>query len=254
MGIDLEELLAKLRTLLPSQQKAIDRLVDALARPREVSRDPHSDFATADFVQHFGDALVRHHVSAGEKPFTKEKFEHETVEILRTLGHDAEKVPGQRPRDITVAGRGWSMKTQADSAISAAEIHISKFMELGKGKWETEEDLAAMRDRMLEHMADYDRIFTLRSLSANQRLRLPGRVQYELVEIPKSLLLRARDGQIRMVHDSRQSPKPGYCTVVDVAGRLLFHLYFDGGTERKLQVTHLAKLHCQVHATWSIQI
>ena len=29
-----------------------------------------------------------------------------------------------------------------------------------------------------------------------------------------------------------------------------FSLYFDGGTERKLQIKHLRKDLCKIHATW----
>lgn len=53
-----------------------------------------------------------------------------------------------------------------------------------------------------------------------------------------------------MMHESKQRPKPGYCTVVDKEGVVLFRLYFDGGTERKLQIKDLRKDRCIVHATW----
>ena len=53
-----------------------------------------------------------------------------------------------------------------------------------------------------------------------------------------------------MRHESRQTPKPGYCDVRDEAGALLFRLYFDGGTERKLQVKDLVKSTCLVHGEW----
>ncbi len=33
-----------------------------------------------------------------------------------------------------------------------------------------------------------------------------------------------------------------------------FQLYFDGGTERKLQIKHLLKSLCVVHAEWKFDI
>ncbi|WP_422616418.1 hypothetical protein, partial [Rhodoferax sp.] len=39
--------------------------------------------------------------------------------------------------------------------------------------------------------------------------------------------------------------------VRDANGQLKYSLYFDGGTERKLQIKHLRKDLCTVHATWT---
>lgn len=54
-----------------------------------------------------------------------------------------------------------------------------------------------------------------------------------------------------MVDTSKQSPKPGYGEVRDESGKPMFALYFDGGTERKLQLKDIDKSHCIVHATWA---
>ena len=118
-------------------------------------------------------------------------------------------------------------------------------MELGKGRWVDESDLADLRDRMLAHMKGYDRILSLRHFDRPDQVGAEH--FYELVEIPKSLLAQSSKGVIRMQHESKQNPKPGYCVVKDK-----FELYFDGGTERKLQVKNLMKSHCIVHANWLI--
>ncbi len=122
-------------------------------------------------------------------------------------------------------------------------------MELGKGEWVTEDDLYGLRDRMFAHMQSYERIFTLRCLTPNS---VTTKV-YQLVEIPKRLLYLASDFPCEMMHDSRQNPKPGYCRV-DEGGLPAFDLYFDGGTERKLQVRKLRVDLCNVHATWTVTL
>ncbi len=94
-------------------------------------------------------------------------------------------------------------------------------------------------------MEKYERIFTLRCLSAD-----PAKFHYELVEIPKSLMLEAKYCDLQASENSRQFPKPGYGYVYDEEKRLKFSLYFDGGTERKLQIKGLRKDLCIVHATW----
>jgi type II restriction enzyme len=53
-----------------------------------------------------------------------------------------------------------------------------------------------------------------------------------------------------MSHDSGQMPKPGYCYVSDDGGKTLFSLYFDGGTERKLQIKNIGISNCLIHALW----
>lgn len=66
--------------------------------------------------------------------------------------------------------------------------------------------------------------------------------------------MEAKRGKLRICEGSKQSPKPGYCDVLDSDGSLRLQLYFDGGTERKLQIRHLRKDLCTVHAEWVFKI
>jgi hypothetical protein len=194
------------------------------------------------------------HREASAEPFTKDKFEHATVDILNRTGQKAELARCGNPgHDLTVDRERWSLNTQADRAIKKYTLHISKFMELGKGRWETERDLVGLREQFLRHMDSYDRILSLRCFRTAMQ---DGTTQYEyeLVEIPKALMLQAKTGKLRLMHDSPQTPKPGYCDVVSDKALLLFRLYFDGGTERKLQIRDLGKAFCVVHATWRITV
>jgi type II restriction enzyme len=137
-----------------------------------------------------------------------------------------------------------SFKTKADAGIRADSLHISKFMELGKGPWE----LPLLRDLYLGHMHSYERILQFRSLEPG-----PTSYLYELVEIPKRLLLEGATAELVTQADSRQTPKPGYGNVYDEEKRLKFALYFDGGKERKLQIKAIRKALCIVHATWRFE-
>lgn len=246
---ELKGLFERLRALRPDQIERVESLVSALLTP------PHMTVSGVGFADHgfgtrFADSLTAHHLASYE-PFTKDKFEHAMVRALRLGGHQADLAPRGNPgHDLTVNTERWSLKTQANANIRRDTIHISKFMELGKGRWETEADLVGLRDQMLAHTEAYDRIFSLRCFRSKLT---EGQLQYdyELVEIPKALLLRAREGQFRLVETSRQTPKPGYCTVAS-NNLLLFNLYFDGGTERKLQIKDLSKSYCRVLATWAL--
>lgn len=249
--IDLDSLFAKIHLLPPEKQAVIDHLVTQLLKTVTVELpQPTAPFSEA-FAVKFGDILRAHH-SLSSQPFTKDKFEYAMVDAFKKCGVHAEHAPrGLSGHDIRIRTERWSLKTQADQSIKADRLHISKFMELGKGEWVNEDSLRSLRDRFLAHMADYDRIFSLRHfVTANND---SGSSHfYELVEIPKGLLQLAVNGEITMQHQSKQSPKPGYCRVRDQFGNLVFELYFDGGTERKLQIKNLMKNQCLVVATWEL--
>ena len=205
-----------------------------------------SDIFDECMLESFGDALLIHHCMSKE-PFSKDKFEYVLERVANFCGKRAEISPkGNLGHDITINEINFSLKTQADRQIKLDEIHISKFMELGHGVWgDNPSQLENLREQFFRHMKSYDRILSLRTLS-----KTPHNWKYELVEIPKTLLFEASDGELEMKIDSPQFPKPGYCYVRDENGVDKFHLYFDVGGERKLQVKHIQKKYCRVHATW----
>lgn len=208
-----------------------------------------SDLFDEQTLQNFGDAMRVHHSFSAE-PFSKDKFEYVFVKVLNMSGHKAALAKKGNPgHDATVDGVCLSLKTQADKSIKADTIWISKFMELGKGHWTDKlADLKGLREQFLKHLGHYDRILTLRAIAKGPKWK------YELVEIPKALLEKAKSGTLEMMADSKQLPKPGYCYVRTKKGETLYELYFDGGSERKLQIKSLAKSQCSIHASWEFFI
>jgi type II restriction enzyme len=208
-----------------------------------------SDLFDKHSLENFGDALRIHH-SFSVEPFSKDKFEYvleQTLNITKEIARLANK--GNRGHDISINKTAVSLKTQADKNIKSDKIWISKFMELGKGNWgDNPNDLSSLRDMFLEHMKNYERILSLRTLQKAPKWK------YELVEIPKKILQAAANGELEMRLGSKQFPKPGYCYVRDENGEEMYQLYFDGGSERKLQVKNLLKKYCIVHATWEFEV
>lgn len=247
-----QERLAKLGSILQNLTEGqlfwLEKVIQIFDLPGQYER-VDSALVNEDVLHDFGDALKIHHAFSVE-PFSKDKFEYVLEQVLRSRGIEAKLAPKGNPgHDITIAGEKFSLKTQADKNIKASEIWISKFMELGAGTWgKKASDLNGLRTQFLKHLTNYDRILTLRTLS-----KAPNWL-YELVEIPKSLFLRAEEGRLEMNSDSTQMPKPGNCFVEDEEGEPIYNLYFDGGTERKLQVKKLKKSACVVHATWGFSI
>ncbi len=208
-----------------------------------------SDFFDEITLQNFGDALRIHH-SFSVEPLSKDKFEYVFVKVLNMSGHTATLAPKGNPgHDATIDGVKVSLKTQADKSIKKEVLWISKFMELGKGQWGADPaDLIGLRKQFLKHLLNYDRIMSLRALAKGPHWR------YELVEIPKRVLAKAKTGALEMMVKSKQSPKPGYCYVRTKEGDTIFDLYFDAGSERKLQIKNLKKQYCTIHATWEFFI
>lgn len=208
-----------------------------------------SDLFDKHAFENFGDALRIHH-SFSVEPFSKDKFEYvleQTLNIKKKIAKLANK--GNRGHDISINGIPISLKTQADKNIKKDKIWISKFMELGKGDWgDNPNDLYELRNMFLDHMKNYERILSLRALTKAPKWK------YELVEVPKKLLQSAVNGEIEMKLGSKQFPKPGYCYVRNENGEQMYQLYFDGGSERKLQIKNLLKKYCVVHATWEFEI
>jgi type II restriction enzyme len=248
----LQRILILLPNLSKSQIGWIDSVATAFTLPKLFTRYDQSDLVSLEVLESFGDALRIHHCFSAE-PFSKDKFEYTLERVLLADGRVTVLAPRGNPgRDITIGDDGFSLKTEAAAAINASKIHISKFHELGKGQWDhSVEDLYGLRDQFISHLTHYDRVLVLRKLKKDIL-----EYHYEMVEIPMPLLMRAEfaaSEQFEMKFDSRQTPKPGYCYIPN-KNRPDFMLYFDGGTERKLQIKGLLKSLCIVHATWQFDV
>jgi type II restriction enzyme len=244
----VDRLVVALRELSEQQIGMIESVVAQFRRPfLKIERWVDSDLVNAPLLRDFGDVLRIHHCFSKEA-LSKDRFEYALEKTLNLCNKRAVFAASRtnRGHDLTVDGVPYSLKTQADKGIKETEVHISKFMELGKGRWpKTADGFGLLREMFVRHMDAYERIFTLRCLSKD-----PARWRYELVEIPKALLLEAERGKLEICRKTRQETRPGYCRVTDIAGNLKFELYFDAGSERKLQIRHLRKDLCAVHAQW----
>lgn len=245
--IRLKRIISILEGLSMQRLHWVERILDILnCRRRFVLKDETR--MNEDWFFAFGDALLIHHAFSNE-PFTKDKFEHGLVNTAKIVGIKADFAPrGNRGHDIFINDEKYSLKTQADQNIKNEEIWISKYMELGKGDWSDKpEQLTNLVTLFLEHLKLSDRILILRCL------RKAPSWKYELIEIPKKVLERAQNGKLKMMGDSKQMPKPGYCFVETESGATDFRLYFDGGSERKLQVKDLRKSLCNIIGEWSFE-
>ncbi|MFN9476149.1 hypothetical protein [Acidovorax sp.] len=232
-----------LSNLTPSQRAWVGGVTRQFQLSATFERNPQSDLITEPILHSLGDALRIHHAFS-RQALSKDRFEHALEKVMVLNGVDAALATSRtnRGHDITVNGYRISLKTEAAANTRESHLNISKFMELGRGAWE----LPLLRDLFLEHMLGYDRVLQFRCLPSPA-----GFHSYELVEIPKLILMQGKDAQLTISEDSRQNPKPGYGNVFDpTSGALMFQLYFDGGTERKLSIKRIDRRYCVLHGTW----
>lgn len=243
--IDVNRLAERLYKLTPSQRQWVEAVIQQFRLPHLFNLNPVSNLISEQVLNGLGDALRIHHAFS-RQALSKDRFEFALERVLCQNGRAARLATSRtnRGHDITIDGERFSLKTEAAANIKADTLHISKFMELGRGEW----SLPLLRDLFLEHMGGYERILQFRCLGQG-----PERYHYELVEIPKALFEEARTARLEVREDSKQNPKPGYGYVTDQHGNQKFALYFDGGTERKLQIKAIRKDLCVVHADWTFQ-
>lgn len=261
----IQRITASIQGLSEGQLMWIERTAGMFGTPVESDLTP-SDLFPVEVLNDFGDTLLIHHAFSREA-FSKDKFEYALEQLCRLRGIQASLARSGNPgHDVTINGVKISLKTQADKKLKSDELFISKFMEMGKGPWTNKiSQLEGFRDRFLNHLNRYDRIFCLRTLirpkspvedDKGETVGLtqePTRWKYELVEIPKAIFLEAEVGEFKFSRRSKAKAKVGYCYVPAEKGKR-YALYFDGGTERKLQIKYLKKKLCMVHATWCFVI
>lgn len=242
----LSQLPLEVASLTTSQKAWIHAFVQQFKMPHTFTRNSSSDLVTDLVLENIGDLLRIHHAMS-KRSLSKAPFEYAFEKALQLSGQPAKLAdsatnPGY---DMTIGKTRVSLKTEAAKNVKENAIHVSKWMEMGKGDWDPPK---VQLLRFLSHMQGYDRILSLRCL-----VQTGTHYWYELVEIPHSLMLEAAKGTMTRAEKTKQETFPWYCHVPDGKGGNKFSLYFDAGSERKLQVKNLLKSHCVVHATWKFE-
>jgi len=149
---EIGEIVDALRRLTPTQQQWIKATILAFGAPRKYWRASDSDTITQAVLDNLGDRLLSHHAMS-RQALSKDRFEFALEAALNDSGIPAQLVKSRtnRGHDITIAGIPVSLKTEAAANIKEDSIHVSKWMELGKGEWK----LSLLRDMFLEHMRSY---------------------------------------------------------------------------------------------------
>lgn len=191
--------------------------------------------------------MIIHHATHDEV-FKKKSFEYAFYGASRAAGRNATIVsdPTNPGRDVEVDGTSFSLKTEAARSMNPTKIKISKLME---DRWirdcHTKADFARETSRRVtQHLQEYEHILVLRAFDRDTE------VQYDLVEIPRNLLLLVHKVAAKDFTRRRRT-SGGSTAEIKVSGQRAFSLRLDGSVE-KVTVDGLLIALCVFHASWTI--
>jgi hypothetical protein len=223
-------------------------MAQAMTVEIESALNPTSDIFTPELAEAFSNQLLLHHATHEEK-LNKKAFEYVLKYAFEAVGTKAyiDADPTHPGADIVADGVSFSLKTQADAAVTRSGIYIQKLME---ARWIRDFDGARLAEeavrRITAHLSSYQRILVLRAYDEGRR-----RICYEVQEIPKAVLLLVGD-----LTAGDFSPKSRYgssgADVRDEAG-VVFRVLLDGSVE-KVRIFNLRTSRCFRHGEWKIPV
>lgn len=238
------------RRLDEAQIELLLEMATAFGWDVKVWENPESELISNGFGASLLNRLRIHHATSEEK-FTKTSFEFAFKVASRFAGRRAYKTIAHTHQgaDIVVDGERWSLKTEGARNMSPDAIVISKFSE---ARWIRDcrngEDFARETARRLGlHLAEYDRVLTLRSRYVSE-----GRaVRYDLVEIPHEMLNEAVN--LRPESFSQRTNSGSSSAKVYWRGSHAFTLVLDGSVE-KVTLRNIKISSCFTHASFIVPV
>ncbi|SEL98763.1 hypothetical protein SAMN04515665_12533 [Blastococcus sp. DSM 46786] len=235
--------------LTETQLNILASMAEAMRVPVDVSDTDGSDLASVTFIEAMSNLLTLHHAQH-EEPLNKKSFEYLFKTCLIASGRPAQMnpSPGDESWDIREADMRWSLKTEAAKGISPNMIRIEKLME---ARWVRESNTPAqcareVRLRLPQHMRDYDRILVLRAFAR------PGAYLYELVEVPKDLLVRAFTTARPADFEKQGSSISFGANFSGSDGKRIFRMLLDSSVE-KIRLWY-QRDSARVHGRWLVQV
>ena len=145
--------------------------------------------------------------------------------------------PNSPRADIKIGDTRLSLKTETGRVTRRDSIGITKLCTTETGDWTS----SALIAHAVGHLARYEGILMLRAIWGK------GQIDYQLIDIPISLLMMMRTGQA--VDVGRRVGRRSLGFDVTESGTVLFHIHFDGA-DGKCQVRGLRVDRCLMLATW----
>lgn len=246
-----DELQAALANATIAECELLLGVLQGVRRPIEQVLAADSDLVTPELADRFALRLRLFHAlhDPGEV-LTKRAFEFAIVAAAKATGRPARvtKSATNPGTDAVIDGVEFSLKTEAAAAIQPRRIKISKLMESAwtKGYVSCQQFVDEGVPQIVGHLERYERILVLRAFG---RLEDTGFVRYDLVEIPRDVLLQIHHA--RSEDCAGPSPKGNIRVAVQYRGQPAFTLLSDG-SDQKITISGLNTELCILHGSWTI--
>jgi hypothetical protein len=234
-----------LEKLSESQLELVMEITQALTKTVVCRADPTSDIAVPEFTENIKNRLLIHHAT-NEELLKKKPFEYAFKAACKAAGKYAEIIDSQTNpgADVIVDRIKFSLKSEASAKMNTGSVTISKLME---ARWirecKTNEQFAQeTRERVGKHLREYQRILMLRASIVDGK-----GITYELVELPREILLKVE--QVQASDFAVRTKNGSNSATIFHRGSEAFTIRLDGSVE-KVTITRLPKLLCRHHATW----
>jgi hypothetical protein len=243
-----DRIITMLDSLSDSQLELLRAMAAAMADGKvRVSIDPESDLVTPEFSDAFANFVLLHH-AIYQGPLSKEAFEYVFSVANETAGRAAVRntLRGSNTHDVAIDGVKWSLKTEAGRDTRPNKVRIEKWME---ARWIREctnpAECAMAMQRVVDHMADYQRIAVLQAeVSRNQ-----SSTHYRLFELPHAAI-----SSLTSLHHSafkKEGSKRSYgADLLATSGSRVFRILLDSSVE-KVRIWFDAA-NCTLHGSWEV--
>ncbi len=241
------DIIDRLNQLTNAQVAILETILDEFSKPISCNLYK-TDFLTKDNFEYFTERIRLHHATSSD-PLRKEHFEHVLEQTLRNSGRSVLRDTSKttRGRDLTVDGVGVSLKSEAARNTNPDKITISKLMEAAWIKQlSSKEQLPQfLKQNVLDHFNNYERVFTLRTYFSKSKDKLI----YDLREIFVE--------DFRLIsqlepHDFSDLTKTNTTSAtVKKFGRDLFKFRLDGSDD-KITINNFDCEFCPLHCRWTL--
>ncbi len=196
---------------------------------------------TDQFLSAVQSLIDRHHTIYPRLPPQGLFFEAIVEQAFRLAGWRDSEIIGTTPNspqhDLSVGGVRLSIKSETGKATKTNRIAITKLCTTETGDW----DANSLVARAVAHINRCDRMLMLRAIWKDSAF------DYQLVEIPLSLLSRIQEAKLSQV--GRRPGRRSFAGDVMGGGKRLFRMHFDGA-DGKCQIHELPVDLCLMLRRW----
>lgn len=197
---------------------------------------------TAPFTAALQGLVAAHHGVYPRLPPRDIFFEDLVARAFKTIGVTDISLPspGRSKEDMTVSGVKLSIKSETGYGTKPNLITITKLSTTEETEWLS----TPLIDRILRHLAEYERMLMVRSIWLN-----PPAFHYQLLDVPIPLLAKIAEVTLIPAVGRGGKPSKSLTAKVTIDNEVAFSVFFDA-TDKKCAIRGLRVNQCRMLAEW----